>query len=148
MAKPNPKRKLAFMLYMESDLSQLEIAEHLEVTPVTISKWAREDDWKHKKSVDSLSPDKLVREFYEMAFEIREKAKHENRPINSQEADALVKLASSIEKLDRKVSPSIVTAVFMRFNNWLRIKDLDLVKRMMPLEMEYLQDLVKPEGNK
>ena len=146
MARENPKKGLAFILYMETDMSQKEIADQLDTTEQTVSKWANADNWKQKKAVDSLSPDKLVREFYTMAFEIREKARDEGRPITSAEADALVKLASAIDKLDRKVSPSIVTGVFMRFNNRLREQDLELLKKLMPYQMQYLQELIKPEG--
>jgi predicted transcriptional regulator len=148
MARENPKKGLAFILYMETDLSQKEIADQLDTTEATVSKWANADNWKQKKAVDALSPDKLVREFYNQAFDIMEKAKKDNRPVNSSEADSLVKLAAAIDKLDRKVSPSIVTAAFMRFNNWVRVQDLELVKKMMPYQMRYLQELIKPEGSK
>lgn len=148
MAKENPKKGLAFILYMETDLSQKEIAEQLDTTEATVSSWATKGDWRQKKAVDALSPDKLVREFYNQAYEITEKAKKEQRTVTSSEADALVKLASAIDKLDRKVSPSIATAIFMRYNNWLRVQDLELVKKNMPYQMRYLQELIKPEGGK
>ena len=145
MAKANQKRDLARILYFDSDFSQKEIAEHVGTTEQTVSKWANEGKWREQKAVETLSPDKLVREYYYQSDVITNAAREDKRPLTASEADALVKLASAIDKLDRKISPSVTMSVLMRFNHHLKIVAPELVPQIVKHEMDYVNTLIKPE---
>jgi predicted transcriptional regulator len=145
MAKANPKKQLAEILFMENNMSQKEIADMLGTTQVSVSKWSKAGDWDHKRAVNALSPDTLIRQYYQLSKDINDLIKKEERTATSGEADALLKFAAAIEKLDKKVNPSIVTAVFMRFNNYLKLLNLPLAKELIKYQMPYLESLINPE---
>ena len=95
--------------------------------------------------MNALSPDTLIRQYYQLSKDINDLIKKEERTATSGEADALLKFAAAIEKLDKKVNPSIVTAVFMRFNNYLKLLNLPLAKELIKYQMPYLESLINPE---
>jgi transposase len=141
--KYNEKKQYAEILFIVSGYTQKQIAEELSVTEKTIGQWVEKFGWKEKKAVQNLSPTKLIQSYYEQSDLILKKAKEDDRPITSKEADSLNKIASAIEKLDKKISPSLNMEVFMRFNNFLQSIDLDLTKQLIPFQKEYIQTLIR-----
>ncbi|CAN5435523.1 hypothetical protein BH09BAC1_BH09BAC1_04900 [soil metagenome] len=144
MSKPNPKKELAHLLYLETDQSQKEIAAAVETTEQTLVKWVDAGGWKQEKQATTLSPDKLIRRYYDQSSRVLDIADEESRALTSAETDVLVKLAAAIEKLDKKVNPSITMAVLMRFNNHLKLVAPELVKQIVRHQLEYVQTLIKP----
>jgi len=138
MAKENKKRKLALTLYKESDLTQKEIADQIDVTEATISKWAHEGNWKELKAIETMSPDKLMRELYLQCDKIIETARDESRALNSKEADALVKLSTAIKSLDKRINPSIVYGVFMRFGKFTKAIDPEFTKKLTQYQNDFI----------
>lgn len=136
--KKNPKEAIAEQYYFDTDFTQEEIADLLEVTPQTVSRWATEGNWKAKKASYKITPRDLEQMYSEQIFEIRDVARNQGRPLNAKEADAISKLSASIERVRNKVSISIVIGVFMEFNNWLRPIDLELLKQLSKYQREYL----------
>jgi transposase len=142
MAAEHPKKKHAYFLFVENGLDAKAISDMLGVSENTISKWNKAEDWKGQRTRRMLAPDKLISHYYEQSEVIIQTAKDENRPLTSSEADALVKLASAISKLDKKVDVSITTSVLRRFNNYLLQIDLELSKAFIPHEKGYVQMLI------
>lgn len=140
--KTNPKKELAEILFIDADYSQKEIAQELGISENTIVKWADIEGWKQKKAIRTLSPDKLIAAYYDQSDKIIQDAKEAERTLSSKECDALNKLAAAIEKLDKKVSPSINMAVFIRFNNYLKVIDNELVKKLLSYQKDYIQTLI------
>ena len=140
--RKNPQEQLAEILFIDADYTFKQISQELNVSEKTVGKWADKGEWETQKKVRNLSPDKLIASYYEESDLIRQKAREEQRPLSAKECDALNKLASAIEKLDKKVSPSINMAVFIRFNNYLKVIDNDLVKKLIPFQKDYIQALL------
>jgi hypothetical protein len=136
--KRNPKRELAELLYVEAGMLQKEIALELDIGEHTIGRWKDEDNWDLKKQVKTLSPENLIKQFYEQSELIVNSAKNENRPLNSKECDALNKLASSIQKIDKRTDPSIIMNVLVQFNNYLKTMDLELAKAILPYQKQFI----------
>jgi len=143
MAKAHPKKELARMMYVEHGIDAKAISEMLDISENTISKWVNSyENWKQQRQVRMLSPDKLISHFYEQSEEIIKQSKDEKRPINSGEADALNKLASAIQKLDKKIDPSISMSVFRNYNNYLMQIDPLLAKQNAEHQLMYIQQLM------
>ena len=116
MAKEHPQKELARMLYVEHGMDAKAISEQLPISEVTLSKWVTKEDWRQQRQVRMLSPDKLIVLYYQQSEQIIKRATEEERAITPAEADSLNKLASSIQKLDKKIDPSISMSVFKSFN--------------------------------
>lgn len=136
--KRNPKRELAALLYVEANLTQKEISQELDIGEHTIGRWKEEDLWDLEKQVRNLSPANLIAQFYEQTDFILQTARDEKRPLNSKECDALNKLASSIQKIDKRTDPSIIMAVLVQFSNYLKLQDLDLAKALLPYQKQFV----------
>ena len=69
---------------------------------------------------------------------ILQTAKDEKRPLSSKECDALNKLATAIQKIDKRTDPSIMMAVLAQFTNFLKIMDLELAKSLLPFQKQFI----------
>ncbi len=112
MAKKNEATKeLAYMLFM-SGVSQKEIQERCGIgSPVTLNRWINDGGWKEKRAAKTITRSELVNGIIKKIS-----AMLDNEEVN---ADALVKLASTIKNLDGQSNVIMVMDVFMSFNSWL-----------------------------
>jgi uncharacterized protein YjcR len=137
----NKELRLAEQLYVYDDMSQKEIAEYLNVSEKTISNWKEKGDWDKMKSARSLTRDSIIKGLYENALLITNTAKEAKRPLNSKEMDAIVKIASSIEKLDKKFNIPVVIGVFKEFNNWVVNIDPNMAIKLTEYQRKFIYHL-------
>ena len=97
------KKSLARTLYM-SGMDQAEIAEKVEVSRVTISKWCAAGGW---KDIDTL---------------ITQVNSSKDPDLVAGLGDKLAKLSAVIEKLDKKANVVDTIEVFMAFSKWLEYR--------------------------
>jgi uncharacterized protein YjcR len=142
--KPHPKRSLASMMFIQWKYDSNEIAAELDISETTLSKWRSADNWDTQRQFEGLTSQNLIKNYYEESQGIIDDAKADGRRLNSKEVDMLAKLASSIEKLNKKTSPSVAMQVFMDFNNFVKTVDLDLAKKIIPLEKDFVFRLLNP----
>ena len=96
------KRSIARTLYLDGNYTQEEIAVKVGVSRQTIIRWSKEDSWAELKASLSVTPTQLIAQWQQQIAEI-------NRTITSREegaryatpaeADAMLKLATSIKKI-------------------------------------------------
>lgn len=125
------KRSIARTLYLDGNYTQEEIAVKVGVSRQTIIRWAKEDSWAELKASLSVTPTQLIAQWQQQIAEI-------NRTITSREegaryatpaeADAMLKLATSIKKIQDDLGISEVISVCMRFLAWLRPLDVEQAK--------------------
>lgn len=145
MSREHPKKKQAYKLFVEQGLDAREIHEMLGISENTISKWRGKENWDKQRAIRQLSPDKLISHYYEQSEKIVRKAKEEERALSASEADALNKLASAIQKLDKKVDSSISMSVLRNFNNWLVQINPEAAKTLIEFQTYYVQFLIDAE---
>ena len=112
------KRSIARTLYLDGNYTQEEIAVKVGVSRQTIIRWSKEDSWAELKASLSVTPTQLIAQWQQQIAEI-------NRTITSREegaryatpaeADAMLKLATSIKKIQDDLGISEVISVCMRF---------------------------------
>lgn len=145
MSREHPKIRQAWKLYVEQGLDAKEIHHFLGIAESTLSKYVKAENWKAQRASRTLSPDKLITLYYAQSDAIVQKAKDENRAITVSEADALNKLATAIQKLDKKVDSSISMSVLRNFNNWLLQINPDAAKTLVEYQTHYIQFLINAE---
>lgn len=137
------KRSIARTLYLDGNYTQEEIAVKVGVSRQTIIRWSKEDSWAELKASLSVTPTQLIAQWQQQIAEI-------NRTITSREegaryatpaeADAMLKLATSIKKIQDDLGISEVISVCMRFLAWLRPLDVEQAKAFNSLMDIFIKD--------
>lgn len=121
MTKETEKKKsLARSLYL-SGMEQNEIAEKVEVSRITISRWVNNEGWKEARAAKNISRPELVNKLLLTIDGMIENVNKSNDPtLVGSLADKLSKLSSTIEKLDKKANVIDAIEAFMAFNRWIQ----------------------------
>ena len=137
------KRSIARTLYLDGNYTQEEIALKVGVSRQTIVRWSKEDSWTELKASLSVTPTQLSDQWQQQISEINRTiaAREEGaRYATPAEADAMLKLASSIKKIQDELGVSEVISVCMRFLTWLRPLDAEQAKAFNSLMDVFIKD--------
>lgn len=137
------KKQWAQTLYLRENLTQLEIAERVEVSRVTVSKWVRDGKWEEQKAGITLTRQEQVANLYRQVAEINRTiaTRHEGERFpNSKEADILGKLSAAIRNMEQETGIADVISVLTAFIEWLRPLDLDKAKELTRLADAFIKD--------
>lgn len=121
-AETEKKKSLARSLYL-AGMEQNEIAEKVDVSRVTISKWCHAEGWKESRAAKNITRPELVNKLLltidKLITEVNES---EDPSLVAGLGDKLAKLSSVIEKLDKKANVVDAIEVFMAFSKWLEYR--------------------------
>lgn len=142
MAKKSEKL-LARELYLNTSMTQREIADKLRVTVKTISDWKDEGNWEALRAAKKVTKAALISNYYTilntMQTQIAARPEPENVP-TSKEADIMAKIGSQIEKIDKQSSLQDYILAFEEFLEFLMGKEPDLARQIAPYQYEFLQE--------
>ncbi|WP_281802691.1 terminase gpP N-terminus-related DNA-binding protein, partial [Segatella maculosa] len=121
MTKETEKKKsLARSLYL-SGMEQNEIADKVDVSRVTVSRWVNAEGWKKARAAKNISRPELVNKLLLTIDGLIENINKSDDPtLIGSLADKLSKLSATIEKLDKKANVIDAIEVFMAFNRWIQ----------------------------
>lgn len=137
------KKQWAQTLYLREKLTQLEIAERVGVSRVTVSKWVRDGKWEEQKAGITLTRQEQVANLYRQVAEINRTiaTRHEGERFpNSKEADILGKLSAAIRNMEQETGIADIISVLTAFIEWLRPLDLDKAKEITRLADAFIKD--------
>ena len=137
------KRGIARTLYLDGNYTQEEIALKVGVSRQTIIRWSREDSWAELKASLSVTPTQLIAQWQQQISEIKRSITSRDegaRYATPAEADAMLKLATSIKKIQDDLGISEVISVCMRFLAWLRPLDVEQAKAFNSLMDVFIKD--------
>ena len=121
-AEIEKKKSLARSLFL-SGMEQTEIAEKVDVSRVTISKWCTADGWKEARAAKNVTRPELVNKLLLTIDTLITQVNESNDPaLVAGLGDKLAKLSAVIEKLDKKANVVDVIEVFMAFSNWIEYR--------------------------
>ena len=141
------KKSLARSLYM-AGMEQTEIADKVDVSRVTISKWANQEGWKEARAAKNVTRPELVNKLLlTIDTLITQVNQSEDPALIAGLGDKLAKLSSVIEKLDKKANVVDAIEVFMAFSKWIEYRstiDPELTPELIKAINRY-QDIYIPE---
>lgn len=144
MAKNNiDKKDIAKSLYVNGNYTHEEIAQKVETTRQTVSRWIREGHWDELKASYTITPAQILAGLNRQIIEINNNinAREEGKRFASvAEADTLSKLAAAVKKIESDIGISDIVNVGIKFTNWLRPLDLDMAKKFNDLLDAFLKD--------
>jgi len=136
------KKEIAKVLYMAGN-SQKDIAARVGVSETTMTKWVKEG-WQELRAAKNITRPELINKLLLSINKKLEKAIEKDGDIDGL-GDQLAKLASTLEKLDKKASVVDTIDVFSAFVKWLELQSghdtaitLDLIKQINNLQNRYV----------
>ena len=121
-AEIEKKKSLARSLFL-SGMEQTEIAEKVDVSRVTISKWCTADGWKEARAAKNVTRPELVNKLLLTIDTLITQVNSSDDPtLIAGLGDKLAKLSAVIEKLDKKANVVDAIEVFMAFSKWLEYR--------------------------
>lgn len=119
-AQIETKKLLARNLFLSGG-ELTEIAQQLQISRQTLSKWAFSGAWKEARAAKNISRPELVNKLLLTIDNLIENVNKSNDPtLIGSLADKLSKLSATIEKLDKKANVVDAIEVFMAFNRWIQ----------------------------
>lgn len=146
MAKQNLKEQKARNLYVTGQYTQKEIAELVGASEKTISKWKEDGEWEALQTSLLTTRENELRRLYKMLQNLNDSIdeKAENKiPINSKEADAVLKLTTAIKNLEIETSIAEKVEVGTEFINLIRSQDVELSKTITKWFDVYIKQSIK-----
>jgi hypothetical protein len=118
-AEIEKKKSLARSLFL-SGMEQTEIAEKVDVSRVTISKWCTSEGWKEARAAKNVTRPELVNKLLLTIDTLITQVNSSDDPtLIAGLGDKLAKLSAVIEKLDKKANVVDAIEVFMAFSKWI-----------------------------
>ncbi len=125
------KKAIAFDLYISSDKSQKEIAQIVNVNEATVSRWKLDSDWELARQAQTITAQNIITNLYQKAYELSTE--------KIIDADKMIKIANSIEKLsNKKVTINNIIAVFKDFTTYAFGEDAELAKQINSMQRKFL----------
>jgi hypothetical protein len=141
MAKKSEKL-LARELYLNTFMTQKEIADRLNVTVKTICDWKDEGNWEALRAAKKVTKAALISNYYTILYTMQEQIASRDIPDNvptSKEADIMAKIGSQIEKIDKQSSLQDYILAFEEFLEFMLERDPELARKIAPYQYEFLQ---------
>ena len=142
-AEIEKKKSLARSLFL-SGMEQTEIAEKVDVSRVTISKWCTSEGWKEARAAKNVTRPELVNKLLlTIDTLITQVNSSDDLTLIAGLGDKLAKLSAVIEKLDKKANVVDAIEVFMAFSKWIEYRstiDPDVTPELVKAINKY-QDL-------
>ena len=127
-----------------SGMEQTEIAEKVDVSRVTISKWCTSEGWKEARAAKNVTRPELVNKLLLTIDTLITQVNSSDDPtLIAGLGDKLAKLSAVIEKLDKKANVVDAIEVFMAFSKWIEYRstiDPDVTPELVKAINKY-QDL-------
>lgn len=113
------KKEFARILYMNGE-SQQDIADKTGVSRVTINKWIKDNGWKERRAAKAVTRPELINKLLLSIDTMIDKANNMDSPeAMAGLGDKLSKVASAIEKLDKKANVVDTIEVCIAFGKWV-----------------------------
>lgn len=125
------KRDLARVLFCKENLTMQEIAEKVEVSRQTLSRWAKEDKWEEQKVGVTLTKEEQIKNLYRQVAELNKailEREEGARFATISEADTISKISSAIKKMEGESGVADIISVGIRFIEWVRKADVGRAK--------------------
>lgn len=146
MGKQSDKKAKARSLYLTGQYAQKEIAELVDVTEKTISKWKEEEGWEEMKTSLLTTRENELRRLYKILKNVNDSIDltvAAGLPVGAKEADSVLKFTAAIRNLEIETSIAEKVEVGMAFIDAVRKEDPELAKVITKHFDNFLQSSLK-----
>jgi transcriptional regulator with XRE-family HTH domain len=137
-------RDHASWLFISQGLTLTQISERIDIPIKTLSLWKKgrkgEPDWDTRKRMVLGTPTKIKET---LLIEMEKLSRGEESKVNPEK---LVKVASSIAKIDKKLSVEVMASVMMMYESYLAKEDPAEAVRCLPFHKKFILHLITTDG--
>lgn len=140
------RKQKAKSLYLTGQYDQKEIANIVGASENTITKWKNEDQWESMKESLLTTRENELKRLYKILRILNDDIDFKGDagiPINSKEADAVLKITSAIKNLELETSIADKVEVGIAFINTVRSQDVELSKIIASWFDTFLKQFIK-----
>lgn len=130
------KKEWAKTLYLKENLTQLEIAERVGVSRVTVNNWINKNGWEMLRTSITITREEQLKSLYRQLAELNNAIMNQpegKRFPNTAEADTISKLSNAIKKMETEVGLADIISVFSDLLKWVRAHDPERAREISPL---------------
>ena len=141
-----PNQQRAFNFFFQTDLTQQQIADLLDINRRTLHRWMKEGGWKRAKYAASHAPGVLIEQYYEQLGQMNLKiAQRTEQPYPTKEESETIRRITATIKQMRSGHATCAESVevFMGFTEKLRKKDMALLTDVLPHITQYIKSLAQ-----
>ncbi len=138
------EQRQAHDMFFQTELTQQQIADMLDINRKTLYLWIKEGGWKQAKYAAAHAPSVLIEQYYEQLGAINNHiASRIEQPWPSKEEAVTIRsLTTTIKNIrNGKHTVGESVEVFQHFTDKLRRKDLSLTKEILPHMTKHIKDL-------
>ena len=133
MGKVSDKKQKAKAIFLTGQYQQKEIAKIVGVSEITLSKWKQEDGWDDMRISLLTTRQNELKRLYKMLNVLNnsvDKKSEKEQPIDSKEADAVLKLTAAIKNLEIETSVADKVEVGCEFIDFVGKENSNLSKEI------------------
>jgi hypothetical protein len=154
--KKHPQYDTARQLFVEANMDLKEIADILDVSATTLTKWNQDGNWSRERELFQTMPQKLSNRLQQMALRILELSAKDLNKISPKEAeavaleisflsrasDAISKISKSIVAINDRIDEGAAIQVMIRFDRHLVSEGaLHLAQELKPYQNSFYKSL-------
>lgn len=147
------KKEFARVLYMSGEQQNI-IAEKVGVSKQTVNRWVAEGSWDKLRAAKNVTRPELINKVLRTIDKLLEKVlESEDDKDFDGLGDKLAKLATVIEKFDKKANVVDAIEVFIAFGKWLQHRATndeeltpELIKAINRYQDLYVSELLSTKG--
>ena len=153
MAKKEERKQLQELarMYYDQGMTLKDIANKLNVSRTTITKWMNDGNWAEKRAAKNISRPELVNKLLLALNNIIEDFTTSDDTDKKLDADKLIKVAAAIEKIDKKANVVDCIEVCMAFGKWMQHRatfDDNITPQLLKAINEYQDLYISEQINK
>ena len=133
------RRRWAYFLYTEKDLSIKELALEVSTDEATVRLWMQEGAWEQVKRSRLTSKATQLDFLYTVLENLRSKDSKEASP---KDADLMLKYTAAIHNLEEATTVTEIIEVSELFIRWLRRRDMQLTKVVVKLFDTFIKERI------
>lgn len=133
-------------LFLDTELTREEIADIVGVNVKTITLWSEKLGWKEMKEATTVSRhniSRLANRIGDIWLQNLESLANEKVIPGSKDIDALNKLVSALDKINKGETIANYINCHTAFLNWLMLRDINLAKQVADQMQEFHRQKAK-----
>jgi transcriptional regulator with XRE-family HTH domain len=135
-------KKHAFALFMDTNLTQKEIAERVGVTEKTITQWKQAEDWEIQRSAMNITPKRMIAGYLIQLDRLRKhiEEREENPWPDASESDRIHKVAKAMKMLQKDLTLTDYINSFEQLYKFINVSDSKLANAMLQFQNEFIRN--------
>lgn len=134
------KYQLAYRLFMDTGMTQKEIAEYVDIQERTLTEWKQKGEWEIVKSAHSVTTNEIIAGYLKQLKNLKDEinSRKEKRYPTPGEADTITKVTKSIRTLQRDLTLSNYITAHTELLKFVFNVKPELVKELSALVREFV----------